>query len=116
MVEHQVEQDLDVALAAGGHKAVKGGQVAVFGGHGAVVAHVVAKVHLGRGKERAEPDGTYAQGLQVVEGLDHALEVADAIAVAVAKRPRPHLVEHPVFVPVTHGGPLGRRAVFAVLR
>ena len=75
---------------------------------GAVVGDVVAVVAQRRGVERQQPDRRDAQLLDVVELGDHALEIADAVAVGVEERLDVGLVDDRVLVPVRIGGPGGR--------
>ena len=67
--------------------------------HVEVVGDVVAVVAQGRREERQQPDAGDAQILQVVELLDQALEIADAVVVAVVERLDVQLVDDGVFVP-----------------
>src|ERR1700733_603986 len=64
-----------------------------------VVGNVVSVVTQGRRIEGKEPEGRDAEALQVVELLNQALEVADAVPVAVAKGPHVRLVNDGIFVP-----------------
>ena len=66
----------------------------------AVVGNVVAVVAQRRGVERQQPDRRDAQLLDVVELLDQAVEIADAVAVGVEERLDVGLVDHRVLVPV----------------
>ena len=75
-------------------------EVPVFGVYAPVVRHVVAEVGVGRGVERREPDGVHPQALYVVELGEHAVEVADAVTVAVAEAARPYLIDDHRLVPV----------------
>ena len=68
-----------------------------------VVGDVVAAVAQGRGEERRDPQAVDAEPLEVVELLDQALEVADAVAVAVLEGADQHLVEDGGLEPVRRG-------------
>ena len=68
-----------------------------------VVGHVVARVDERRREARVEPDRVDAQRAQVVEVVDHAAEVADAVAVGVGERLGVDLVQHGIGQPVVHG-------------
>jgi hypothetical protein len=52
----------------------------------AVVSDVVAPITVGRGIHRARPEAVDAEPLEVVELVDHASEIADAVAVRVGER------------------------------
>ncbi len=66
----------------------------------AVVGDVVPVVLAWRGVERQQPDGVDAEVLDVVQLLDDAAEVADAVVVAVVERADVQLVDDRVLVPV----------------
>ncbi len=60
----------------------------------AVIRHVVAEIRHRRFEERRDPDGVDAEARHVVEPVDDALQIADAVAVAVAEAARIDLVDH----------------------
>ncbi len=64
-----------------------------------VIADVVAVVVVGRFVDRREPDDIDAQRLEVIQLLDDAAQVADAVAVAVVKAARVDLVDDAFFPP-----------------
>ena len=66
----------------------------------AVVGDVVAVVAQRRGIEGQQPQRGDPELLEVVELVDQAAEVADAVAVAVVERPHVELVDDRVLVPV----------------
>jgi len=114
VIGHDVEHDLDVALARLGDQPVDRTQVAKDRLHGAVVGDVVADIGIRRNGDRVQPDGIDAQPLQVVEAIDDALQVTDAIAVGVLERSRIGLIDDafPPPFPSGHRQPcyrLGRR-------
>ena len=84
VVGHPVEQHADVARVGVGEQAVEGGEVAEQRVDVAVVGDVVAEVGHRRAVDRRQPERVDAEPLQVVEARAHALEVADAVAVASA--------------------------------
>src|SRR4051794_27166444 len=57
------------------------------------VGYVVTEILHRRGKERRDPDGVDAKIGQMVEPLQDAAQIADAIACRVLKRARINLVE-----------------------
>jgi len=72
----------------------------VTGMHAAVIGNVVAIVAQWRGIKRQQPDRGDSQFLDVIELLDQALEVADAIIVAVKIGLDVQLIDNGVFVPI----------------
>src|SRR5687767_8535959 len=109
MARHQVQQDPKAAPMRLGHQAVERGQVTEDRVDVGVIADVVAEVGQGRWVDRAHPDGVDAQrgwlAAQVVEVLDDAGEVADAVAAGVGEGARIDLVDDPAAPPVAHGRP-----------
>src|SRR5687767_4681164 len=107
MARHQVQQDPKAAPIRLGHQAVERGQVTEDRVDVGVVADVVAEVGQWRWVDRAHPDGVDAQrgrlAAQVVEVLDDAGEVADAVAAGVGEGARIDLVDDPAAPPVAHG-------------
>ena len=83
----------------GGDEAVHVGEGAVLGVDGGVVGDVVAEVDLGRGVHGGDPDGVDAEGLEVVEALGDAVEVADAVAVRVLETAGVDFVDDGMVVP-----------------
>ncbi|MDT4877572.1 hypothetical protein FQZ97_1131050 [compost metagenome] len=61
--------------------------------HAAIVAHVVALVHLRGGLERRHPDAVHTQRGDVREACGQPGEVAHAVAVPVREGARIHLVD-----------------------
>ena len=104
VVEHHVEQDADVALLRLGDEAVEVGEGAVLRVDALVVGDVVAEVDLRRGIHGRDPDGVDAEGLEVVEALGDAVEVADAVAVGVLEAAGIDLVDDRVLPPGGVGG------------
>ena len=64
-----------------------------------IVGDVIAVIGVGRGIERREPYRVHVEALDVVELAQHAPEVADTVAVAVAEAARPYLVYRHLLVP-----------------
>src|SRR5687768_12968065 len=73
-----------------------------------MVGDVVAEVGLRAAKERRQPDRLDAELLQIIEAVEHAREVADAVAVAVGERARVQVIDG--------RAPPPRRAAAVVLR
>jgi len=59
----------------------------------AVRGDIVAEVLHGRREERRDPDAVHAEASDVFQALANALEIADAIAVAVGEAARIDLVD-----------------------
>jgi hypothetical protein len=100
VVHHEVDDHSHAALVGGIDELDEVGQVAEFGQYGGVVRHVVTAVPQGRLEERREPEAVDPEPLQVVQLGGDALEVADAVAVAVLERTHQNLVEDGSFEPV----------------
>src|SRR3712207_9091874 len=76
---------------------------------GGLVADVVPAVAQRRGEERRQPQAVDAEPLEVVQLVDHAAEVADAVGVAVGEAADEHLVEDGALVPLRVGAGRGQR-------
>src|SRR6266511_2675022 len=70
----------------------------------AVVGDVIAPVGVRRGHDRVQPDAVDAEPLEVVEPVDDAGEIADAVTVRVEKRPRIDLIDRAALPPRRHFG------------
>ena len=73
-----------------------------------VVGDVVAAVAQRGWVERRQPQAVDAEPLQVVEPVDQAAQVADAVAVGVGERAHQHLVEDGALVPLRVAARRGR--------
>ena len=93
VVHDEVDDHADAALVRLVEELEEVLEVAELGQDVGVVGDVVAAVAQRRGEERRQPEAVDAEPLQVVELLGQALEVADAVAVAVVERADQHLVE-----------------------
>ena len=69
-----------------------------------VVGNVVAEVHLRRREAGRDPDRVHAEIFQVIQLRRDAVEVADAVVVAVGKAARIDLIEHRVLPPLVSFG------------
>ena len=101
VVRDDVHDDADAAGVRLGDEPVEIVHRAESGVDGAVVGHVVPAVGLRRGVERGEPDGVHAEGVQIIETGDDAVQIAVAVAVAVGEGPRVDLVDDGVAPPVS---------------
>ena len=93
VVRHPVEQHLEAALVRSLDELVHVGQRSEHRIDVAVVADVVAVVDHRRAEHRRQPEGVDAEPLEVVEPVDDAAQVADAVAGRVAEAPWVDLVD-----------------------
>ena len=100
VVHDEVDDHAHAALVRGVDELHEVGEVAELGQHGGVVGDVVAAVAQRRGEERRQPEAVDAEPLEVVQLGGEALEVADAVAVAVLEGADEDLVEDGPFEPV----------------
>ncbi len=96
MVEHQIHDNVDVTLVRFTQQAVKVLQITKLRVDGVIIRNVIAKVHVGGGGNGGEPDAVDAELLQVIEVLDDAGQVADAVRVGVLKGTRVDLVDNAI--------------------
>ena len=113
VVHHQIEDDADAALVRFLQKALEVRVGPVVPGDGLVVGGVVSVIAR-RFKDRHEPDRIDAEVgggggiaiVEVIEFLDQAVEVADAIGPGIREAADEDLVEHrstgPLVVPLRH--------------
>ena len=99
VVGHQVHRHLDAPCVRRLDQPVQRRHPAEERVDVARVGDVVAVVGHRRHHHRVQPDRVDAQRLEVVQPGGDAVEVTDAVAVAVAERARIHLVEHRVRPP-----------------
>jgi hypothetical protein len=103
VVDHEVHDQLHPALVQPGDQLVELLERPEQGVHVLVVADVVTVVGHRRPVDRAQPDDVDAQPLEVVEVVDDAAQVTDAVAVAVREAAGVDLVHHGRLPPVTCG-------------
>ncbi len=116
VVDDQIEDDPQTPGVGRLDEPVEVGHRAEQRIDGGMVADVVAEVATRRGVERREPDRIDPErvGLagEVIEVGDDAVEIADAIAVAVGEAARVDLIDDPGPPPVGRGlGSRGRPSV-----
>ena len=100
VVHDEVDDDAHAALVRGVDELDEVGEVAELGQDGGVVGDVVAAVAQRGVEERRQPEAVDAQPLQIVQLGGDALEVADAVAVAVLEGADQDLVEDGALEPV----------------
>ena len=83
-----------------GHHVIEVGEVSVHGVDVPVVGNVVAEIDLGGGKTGSDPDGVDAQFMEVTHFGADAVEVADAVVIAVGKTAGIDFVKHGVLPPL----------------
>ena len=81
VVHHQVHHDLQVPVLRGGQQAVHVLHRPEARVDVEIVRDVVALIRQGRAVDRREPDHVRAQGLHLVQTVDHAGQVPDPVAV-----------------------------------
>jgi hypothetical protein len=100
VVDHQLGDHPQAALVRRFDEPAHVAQRAVCRIDAAVVGDVVAVVAQRRGVERQHPEGVDAERLDVVELLQQAGEVADAVVGRIEERLDVQLVDDGVLVPV----------------
>src|SRR5260370_4345533 len=99
MIYDKIQNDPNVAPLRFAHQAVKILHRSVHRVNRFVVGDVVSEIHLRGGKARRDPDGIDPEILQIIQFRRDAVEVADAVVVAVRKTSRVDFVEHRVLPP-----------------
>ena len=92
MVEHHVEHQTDASLVRLCDQFLYVCHCAVSGIDIIVIRDIISVVVLRRYEERSEPDIVHAQFLDIVQFLDHAPEVTQAVFVGVTERLRINLI------------------------
>ena len=100
VVGDEVEEHLQAAAVGFVDEAVEVGEGAEERVDVGVVGDVVAEVGHRGGEDGGEPDGVDAEPLEVVEALDDAGEVADAVAVGVLEGAGVDLVDDAALPPL----------------
>jgi hypothetical protein len=103
VVDHQVHDELHVALVQRGDQRVEIGERAEERVDVVVVADVVAVVALRRAVHGRQPQHVHAEVREVVELGEDAAEVTHAVAVGVREAARVHLVHHRPRPPLRRG-------------
>ena len=97
-----IDDDLEPEAVGLGKQRVEVGQAAEERIDVAIVGHVVAEVLHRRGEERRQPDPVDAEAGDVVEAAGNARQIADAVAVRIAKAARVDLIDHRAAPPLAH--------------
>src|SRR6266436_2340351 len=99
MIDHQFRDHTQIALMRRIKKCAEISERAEVWVDVEIIGDVVAIVAQRRRIKRQEPNGCYAELLQIIELLDQATEIAHSIAVTVAERLDVQLVDDRVLVP-----------------
>ena len=99
VVQNEVEDDADAPLLSFGDEPVHIRERPEHRVDVPVVRDVVAVVCLGTSADRRQPDGVDAQFLQVVEPVDEAGDVPDAVSVRVLETPWVYLIDDSALPP-----------------
>ncbi len=72
---------------------------AVPGGNLVIIGDIIPGIVEWRGKERVEPDAVHAEAFYIIQFLDNALQIADAVPIGIVKGLRIDLVKNRVVNP-----------------
>jgi hypothetical protein len=100
MVQDQLSDDTQVAAVGLSQECLEVAQRSISPVDVGIIGYVVPVVPQGRGTEGKQPDGRYAQILQVVQLLGKPAEITDPVAIAVVERTHMQLVDDGVLVPL----------------
>src|SRR5437763_7602185 len=100
VIYHEVQNDADTLLLALGNHAVEVSERTVHRINILVVGDVVAEIHLRRWETWTDPNRVHAEIVQVGHLGGDALEIADAVIVAVGEAARIDLVEDSILPPL----------------
>ena len=65
-----------------------------------VIRNIVTVIHIRRSIDRRHPYCIDAKLLQIIQLLNHSLQITDSIIVAIFKTSWVNLVDHQIFIPV----------------
>ena len=99
VVRDEVQDDADAALARACDELVEVGQGSEHRLNVPVVGDVVSPVLVRRDRDRRQPQHVDPQPLQILELLDDAGQVADAVGVRIRERADVHLVDDGLLPP-----------------
>src|SRR6185503_16400405 len=103
VIHDQVQDDAHPMFVRAVEETLEVIERAIFGSHLDIIRNVIAYVELWRGEMRGEPERVNAKIRKIVKFVDHAKEVADAVAVSICKTARIDLVEHSCLPPFQSG-------------
>ena len=93
VIDHQIQQHFEPQLMRAVQHFFELLQRPVFGMYVLVIGDVIAVIRVGRRVDRAEPDAVHAKLFDIFQLVVDAVQVADPVAVSVAKAPDPDLIE-----------------------
>ena len=99
VVENELDHDLHAAVVRSVKEFLEVIQRAIAWMDADIIGDVVPIVLERRWKERQKPDAGHAETLQIVQPLEQARKIADAIGVAVTERLHRQLINDGVSVP-----------------
>ena len=100
VVHHEIEDDPDVAFSSAGDQVIEIRERAVHRIDGVVIGNVVAEIHLRRREARGNPNGVHAELFQIIQVRGDAIQVADAVVVAIGKTAGINFIENGVLPPL----------------
>ena len=100
VVDNQVHKDPHAHLMCAVQHLSEEIQVAVIGMDVHVVRDVIAEVRIRRRIDRRKPDRIDPEAFDVVQLLQHPVQVSDAVTVSVVETADPDLVNHHLSVPL----------------
>src|SRR5512133_1032889 len=98
VIEHQINDDLNITLVRLFKKAFEIVHRPIFRIDRVVIGHIIAMIG-GGGIDRHKPDALDPQALQIIQLFSDAVEIADAIPVTVAEGANKNLIEDGVIPP-----------------
>ena len=100
MVDDEIHEHAHTALVRAVKHLTEYAEVSVLRVYVHIVGNIVAEVRVRRRVYRRKPDSVHAETLDVIQLREHAPQVADPIAVAVAEAARPDLVHRHFLMPL----------------
>ena len=94
VIQHQVQNDADVALVRFSEEVFEIIQRSIFRRDIFIIRNIVAAVPIGRGKMRREPKGIDAEVFEIIQFCRDAFEITNAITVTIRKRARIDLIKN----------------------
>src|SRR5215469_9167375 len=94
MIGHKINDQPEMTAMGLFKESLKCFQVAEDRVYIAVIRNVIAKIGHGRGKKRGNPDGIHPKPGQVVKLSNDALQIPDAITIAIFETSWVNLVNH----------------------
>ncbi len=93
MIDNEIHKDLHAAFMSLFENHFEIVESAEFGIDILIIGNIVAVVAVGGGINRREPDAVNAEALDIIKLAVNARQIADTVAVAVAERAAPDLID-----------------------